>query len=162
MLGIEEYMNSDENSVSSVETYYSQEAVSSEQEVYEEEEYYEEDHFIEEVPYPTKPVVIENPLRHVNTKVPEINPWSKLKQEEKNNETPKSFLEILEEEELIKEEIQRKAQEDEKKKARFQRRKILKFKTKEKPTESLLLRKGSLGQPQKKSLFERSTLHKNF
>lgn len=148
MLGVEEYMNTDANSECSDETYYSHEAVSSEYED-DENEYYEEEHFMEEVPYASNPVVIHNPLRHVNTKVPEINPWSKLKQEEKNVEKPKSFLEILEEEKSMKEEMQRKAKENEQKKARFQRRKVFHFKSKDKPSESLLLKKAGIRQPTK-------------
>ena len=145
MLGVEEYMNTDANSECSDETYYSHEAVSSEYE----DEYYEEEHFMEEVPYASNPVVIHNPLRHVNTKVPEINPWSKLKQEETIVEKPKSFLEILEEEKSMKEQMQRKAKENEQKKARFQRRKVFHFKSNDRPTESLLLKKAGIRQPSK-------------
>ena len=146
MLGVEEYMNTDANSECSHETYYSHEAVSSEYED-DEDEYYEEEHFMEEVPYASNPVVIHNPLRHVNTKVPEINPWSKMKQEETIVEKPKSFLEILKEEESMKEEMQRKAKEKEQEKARFQRRKVFHFKSNDRPTESLLLKKAGMRQP---------------
>lgn len=149
MLGVKEYMNSDANSECSIETYYSHENVSSDHEVSEEEDEYYEEHFMEEVPYASNPVVIHNPLRQVNTKVPEINPWSKLKQEEKNVEKPKSFLEILEEEKCMKEKMQQKAKENEQKKARFQRRKVFHFQSKDRPSESLLLKKAGIRQPSK-------------
>lgn len=144
MYSSQQYMDNDGQSVSSVETYYSHEAVSSDHEDYE-EEYYDENRefFLEEVPYLKKPLLIEKPtLIAVKTKIPEINPWSKVAAHEiPKDEKPKSFLELVEEEKNIEEEKKRKKKEEEERKARFKRKKVFNFiSNKDKPSGSLLLR----------------------
>lgn len=157
MIGVEEYMKrSDQDSVTSEETYYSDDSVTVEEEEYEDEEYYETAELcLEEFPYVMNPsTVVTNPIRTINTKVPEINPWTKKKQDETVPSEQKSFLEILEEEEKMEKDKKQKREEDRMRKAKFKRKQVLQFKSNTKPTESLLLKNRNVTHSSKESSLE--------
>jgi len=148
MLGVNDYFNNDQCSVSSEDTYYSNEAVSNEYEDEYEEEcgYYEDGQpgYMEEVvPYLSK-TIPEKPKVTVNMKIPEVNPWSKNQGE--NAPKEKSFMEIMEEEQKLEEQRKKKAKEDEERKARFKRKKNFNFRNikQDKSHGSLLLRNKEL------------------
>ena len=99
MSSINEYIHND----SDCETVYSYEDIE-EQEEYDEEEYndgdYEEeydDEYYEPEYIKPKKEIIKHFRSNIDTKIPEINPWSK-----KNNEVIKTMAEIIKEEEEIK------------------------------------------------------------
>ena len=130
MFGVKEYMN-DNDSVASVETYYSHDAVSDdireEEEVFMEEEY-DENYYMNEVPYKTKPVEKETPKVIFNTKIPKVNPWSLQVQDKLDEKIVKSISEIMEEEKEKEEMLKKKTQEEEEKKSKFKRKKYFNFK----------------------------------
>lgn len=147
MLGVNDYINNDQSSVSSEETYYSNEAVSNEYEDEYEEEYgyYEDGNgYMEEViPYVSK-TIPEKPKVTVNTKVPEVNPW--FKNQGENATKKKSFTEIMEEEQKLEEQRKKKEKEEQERRARFKRKKIFNFRNmkQDKPNGSLLLKNREL------------------
>lgn len=135
MFGVKEYMN-DNDSVASVETYYSHDAVSDEiqeeeEEVYMEEEY-DENYYMNEVPYKTKPVEKETPKierpKVMNTKIPEVNPWCLHVQNKLDEKIVKSISEIMEEEKEKEEMLKKKKQEEEERRSKFKRKKYFNFK----------------------------------
>jgi type IV secretory pathway VirB10-like protein len=139
MFGLKEYIN-DNESVASIETYYSQEAVSDE--VIEDEEdmgeYYDEyeNYDMNEVPYKTKPVEKEVPKVAWKPKIPEVNPWSAM---DLGENITKSLTQIMEEEKNKEEMLKKKQEENEKKKSKFKRTKNFNFKNNKPNNGSLLL-----------------------
>lgn len=141
MFSLKEYMN-DNESVASVETYYSHEVVPEENMDEEmEDEYDEEDenYYMNEVPYKTKPVEKEVPKVVISTKIPKMNPWSLMVEDEFDENVKKSLAEIIEEEKKKKEMLKKKQQEVEEKKSKFKRTKRFNFTNNKSNNGSILL-----------------------